>query len=573
MVPRVLIAVQLALVAVSFTNYVASADVSAAARPTQRPIRRSCGRAEARRRPRSGDRCRPPARTAVYGGRPVVSPSDAPWTVLIEIASTGVCTGEILDATHVLTAAHCAVDERTGTAVAPSAFVVIGGTVQEAPPEPSVEIRHIAAVRVHPGYVAGEFGDDVAELTTSEPFNLEGPALASIPLGESRALEGLPVTLFGWGQTAPHAVDGHEHSLIGTVRPEYYCVSGAPSMLCTTSATGHGCPGDSGGPVVTGNPPVLIGVHSTGPSECGPPAEGTNGFTELTDPDIRRWLEGDETPPLAPRATGPATLAGDTLSGGTATCASPEWERAEQLSYLFLNSSGALLGSGSSTYALGPPLVGQGLKCVSVASNSGGETTATSSTIGLVGPSLIPTLSLAIYPDGTVVAIGQAGIGITLRLTVMARGGSIILDRTFPSNTIDEKQALHRLRPGAYRVCVSSTPRTIYSEASACLNWTRAGSARELVTLGRVRHRFGRLVISVRSAAALTGHRARVRWRLARCPGCRPRTEVIVLRANTRIASPKFGRRAELTVSFSLPRVVVGEVPFASATVRRTFHL
>src|SRR5262249_25642023 len=67
-----------------------------------------------------------PASPRIIGG-PVVPITVAPWQVYLVIDNTTACGGSILDATHVLTAAHCADGGGTHAVVAPSSIKVLAG--------------------------------------------------------------------------------------------------------------------------------------------------------------------------------------------------------------------------------------------------------------------------------------------------------------------------------------------------------------------------------------------------------------------------------------------------------------
>src|ERR1700733_6935228 len=70
------------------------------------------------------------ARIEITGGPAVVSTTEAPWSVLIEAHADGQsmqCSGSILDATHILTAAHCTFDEATQQRISPREVTVTAG--------------------------------------------------------------------------------------------------------------------------------------------------------------------------------------------------------------------------------------------------------------------------------------------------------------------------------------------------------------------------------------------------------------------------------------------------------------
>ena len=61
----------------------------------------------------------------VVGGSPATS-TDAPWQALV-LPDGYLCGGAILDATHVVTAAHCVYDDEEQEILAPSAITVRAG--------------------------------------------------------------------------------------------------------------------------------------------------------------------------------------------------------------------------------------------------------------------------------------------------------------------------------------------------------------------------------------------------------------------------------------------------------------
>jgi len=128
---------------------------------------------------------------AIVGGGQI-SIRQAPWQVAIRAVipeGKGLslfCGGSILDASHILTAAHCVFDRETGHPIPPEAFAVRAGTADLASPEPEEQERAVTDVRPHPYYTydpdSGQVNpDDVAVLTLQQPLVL-GPSATPIPL-------------------------------------------------------------------------------------------------------------------------------------------------------------------------------------------------------------------------------------------------------------------------------------------------------------------------------------------------------------------------------------------------------
>jgi secreted trypsin-like serine protease len=126
---------------------------------------------------------------AVFGGTPT-DPRSAPWTAaVIQQLPSGhgfLCSGTIIDATHVVTAAHCVFDDK-GARARPETLLVKAGTangLSTGTADPEQE-RVASSVRVHPAYSFDlhAVADDVAVLELAKPLDLRGPYVraASLP--------------------------------------------------------------------------------------------------------------------------------------------------------------------------------------------------------------------------------------------------------------------------------------------------------------------------------------------------------------------------------------------------------
>jgi len=300
----------------------------------------------------------------------------------------GSCSGSIIDAAHVVTAAHCTYDANAPRAL--GSYTVIAGVAgtSKGADHSEEQVREVSSVRVAPGFVPGGIGDDVAVLRVEPPFDLSAVRIASIPPVNQNAGPGVGSTarLFGWGMMEAGRSDGRLRRLDQGLLEQWQCTYGVPSVLCAWSATGAACAGDSGGGLVTASdPPVLLGVSNFviyPSSACA--AGNLTAYTDLSTLEIHSWLLGDPDPQQAPRAKIRPLLWGDLESGGTAICDSPEWTGSPAVTTKFLYTTPGsyttqILQQGpSNKYVLGSKDVGHSLTCVSVASNEAGTTEAAS---------------------------------------------------------------------------------------------------------------------------------------------------------------------------------------------------
>jgi hypothetical protein len=324
---------------------------------------------------------------SVVGGYPV-NVRNAPWSAYVHVdlggGNEGVCSGSILDATHVLTAAHC-VFEEDGARLPARALSVSVGVSNVASPLPTdhLQARVVASLRVHPGYRPSDHSgvDDVAVLALQSPLTLGTPTARAIalPRGNFRPPDGASVTLAGYGRTdVNRADDGVLNGMTATFFAGSRClelpeVRANAIFACGFSGLNAPCFGDSGSALVTRGRAVEVGVtHS---SECA--RNLTAIFVNLTAPEILRFVEGDDHPPMAPRLLELPTVAPSTTMqvGETVRCLPGLWTGRPSVRFVFLAGTD-VLRTGASTYRLGIGDGGRFISCVVLATTAGGTSSA-----------------------------------------------------------------------------------------------------------------------------------------------------------------------------------------------------
>ncbi|PYE91589.1 trypsin [Rhizobium sp. PP-F2F-G38] len=178
------------------------------------------------------------------------------------------CGGALIDATHVVTAAHCV------AGLSETQVSVALGTVHLGAETKRLAVRKID---VHPDYRAGAKDADIALLQLENAVT-SNAAIAPIALLEATRegaflAEGVKFTVTGWGLTS---VNGHSVRDLRQVDvpfvsaetcadPLAYGSRVTKNMICAGSVNGDACQGDSGGPLVTkSQPSLLIGLVSWG---------------------------------------------------------------------------------------------------------------------------------------------------------------------------------------------------------------------------------------------------------------------------------------------------------------------
>ncbi|HEV7492852.1 S1 family peptidase [Baekduia sp.] len=514
----------------------------------------------------------------IFGGTSPASEADAPWSVLVEVA-TGVqpelCSGSLIDAAHVLTAAHCVYSTLAPRAL--SSFTVIAGATDLTGPvaPPTGQVRRVGGWRAHPAYTAR--GDvDLVILTVSPAFDVSGAAVRPIAIvapGQGPG-PGVRVKLYGWGNESPGVV-GREHALDQTLLRPSACASGVPSLLCGRADGGAACVGDSGGGLVSaGGTPVLVGVERLVlDSSCARPA--ANGYTDLSTPQVASWLAHAATVPIPPRTKGLATIVGSGVAGEPLTCRAPLWSGSSRFRYEFVDvASGVVLATGGSTYTPTVHDVDRGVSCVSIASSAGGTTEAAAANGIVVRAAVLadPALQLFISAEHALTFGDASSDFIYLHVTLRDRAGEgkVVLSKIVTdADAVD----LSHVRPGAYRLCAAFAGNIRYRAGRACRRLIARASVTDLVRLMRPGRRSGRRVVRLLVDPPLVGRRVTFHWRLSRCRAqrCGPARTVrrgITLMSNTALHVPSARNDERVELSARLAKASVRGVPYAAGVWR-----
>ncbi len=285
----------------------------------------------------------PRAKASIVGGASA-SIASFPFQVALYNSQAGspaagfFCGGVIIDATHVVTAAHCVV-ANSGSS---DEMMVLAGSTSLDPTDPGSVRDPVQSSAFDSHYNPVSSEDDVALLTLTRPL-WSGPTapsvnganrIAPLPLDPGKAsVYGNPndtpaviATASGWGDVNP--APGHTASYPTALRAvqiplvseslceEQYALIEqpiTPSMICAGGGKSHvdTCYGDSGGPLVVdqdtpARPPedyVLIGLVDFGNGCAQPGFAGV--YTRVSSPQIVSFLssgDGQSVGPLASQA-------------------------------------------------------------------------------------------------------------------------------------------------------------------------------------------------------------------------------------------------------------------------------
>lgn len=370
-----------------------------------------------------------PSAHAIVGGE-VVPIERVPWQVAVStpLAAGAACGGAILDSHRVVTAAHCV------AGADPAATKVIAGTSNASKPSPGAQQVGVASIRVHPYYNGSPVtADDVAVVTTSAPLNLATPSAQPIALPDPEAARpplGSVFAVSGYGiQQVLQPSDSQLRAAVLGPRRFLGCPAGdlllSAILVCVDATPQAGtCSGDSGSPVTLGSPPQLIAVVSShqASKNCG---NGAMMFVDVTAPEIRRFIDGADAPPKAPRGglkggLEPQPWTSEPMTGQALVCKPGEWTENPQITYDFAlleneeidpaHEPKVLQSGPSPRYVTTVKNAGQLIVCIVKATNAGG-------TGRMSGPPIDPVKSKE-RPQVRITSARCRGRRCTIRFTI-----------------------------------------------------------------------------------------------------------------------------------------------------------
>lgn len=254
----------------------------------------------------------PPREPSVVGGT-AVSDGKYPFMVSLQYDRSGTsplqdhfCGGTLIDASHVMTAAHCAdvVDGviGSGPVSASRLRIVVGATVLNSSQGQARRITGPSAISVHPRYSPSRNSYDVAVIRLSSPVS--GIKPIRLDPVDSNALEnpGRLLRVAGWGTTSS---GGTVVNRMREARPPVvsdaagknaYGASYVSSLMVAAGKKGvDTCQGDSGGPLfaLVSSGYRQVGITSFG-NGCA--LDGFPGvYTEVSAPSIGNFIRQAQT--------------------------------------------------------------------------------------------------------------------------------------------------------------------------------------------------------------------------------------------------------------------------------------
>jgi trypsin len=239
------------------------------------------------------------------------------------------CGGVIVDAIHVITAAHCLAGTSHSPARLSREVAVLAGSTNLDPSDPGSVHDPAVSVSIDPHYNPTTNDYDIGVVTLARPLwtgaatpSISGAGpIAPLPIervaaeihGEPNGTPAVIATVSGWGDTSPASGAASYPMTLRSVRvplvSEGFCQEAyasieltiTPRMICACSSRprADSCFGDSGGPLVVdrdnpARPPgdyVLVGLVDFGDGCALPGFAGV--YTRIADPAIAHYLATD----------------------------------------------------------------------------------------------------------------------------------------------------------------------------------------------------------------------------------------------------------------------------------------
>ncbi len=270
---------------------------------------------------RAGPPAAPRAHAAVIGGE-AAEAGAFPWMAdVLDVRGeeVGQCSGTVLAADLILTAAHCAENLQTGVVNEASGYRVVTGNVNWAAPEAEKQVSGVLRVIPCSCFDRHTTLGDVALLVLSTPTTAPAVTLASpqhvgagtqalfAGWGDTYAKDPVPVEQLRWAPTVVQGTNWCEREASPFSPPNELCVVDPPELQ-----TGA-CNGDSGGPLLVREASAVggmaqIGVASHVYGECATTSPSVFTRVAAVSAWIRGWMAA-----LAPGLASAASVAEDAV--------------------------------------------------------------------------------------------------------------------------------------------------------------------------------------------------------------------------------------------------------------------
>jgi secreted trypsin-like serine protease len=300
------------------------------------------------------------AHAAIVGGGPA-SPGLLPGVALVADNLGGgmaaYCTGTVVAANIVLTAAHCLEDD-TGALEPASGFSVVTGTVN--PSATPGQTSGVSRVLIFPQYNRMADNGDAGLLFLSTPTSAPAVTLADSSTYDQG---GITVAVAGWGLT--HATDMSLPTVLQwanfAIQDFEYCATADNHdglqfeygyEFCAGDPAGYTvavCRGDSGGPAFAQTPAGLleVGIVDRGDDACATTVPSIFTRVELIQPWVASQIAANPAPalPASAGSAGSAGSPGGAASSNPAPAAAPATKPMVPASGRYSGSSAQRRGS------------------------------------------------------------------------------------------------------------------------------------------------------------------------------------------------------------------------------------
>jgi len=318
--------------------------------------------------------------------------ADYPYQAIV-LNNGSFCGGSIRDATHVITAAHCVLDDSSPypQVASPGAglFVAYGTDDISAGFDNTAAVASVAVDKRYLRRLVGSEYDSAILTLTSPGIDLDDPAAPADPIVPAAFTPGGSATATGFGSLNEGGAISDTLRFVDvpfvsdtTCAPSYGSEFVASAMVCAGAKDKDTCQGDSGGPLATGAGANLrlTGITSFG-TGCG--RDTFPGvYTEVSEPTTHAFVTSNPPNPPDVGAAEPV-VAGTPQVGETVTCVPPNVDGATPTQYFFYSFDGAnfslLKSGGSATLTVPQSALGQRLNCDARYENDGGFAYAVSS--------------------------------------------------------------------------------------------------------------------------------------------------------------------------------------------------